>query len=333
MMNILAGTSSGVFALNESTSELVLDSMEVRDLYRIREILFASTGSGVFRSTDNGTNWTCTGLKNRQVWQIRGIENQTTMYAVTQPAGLFRSDDDGLNWQEIKTFTSLPEATKWCLPGTPPPPARARTLSINYSNPLEIWVGVEVGGIGHTTNGGENWEICLPGNNPDLHMICGQPGEPEVLYASTGYGRFDGVAEMVEGNAGVFRSEDFGKTWNYIWKGITPRYARPMCIDPRSPYGLTVACAPTAFSNFEDKGGAQAMLLRSEDRGESWRSLCDPTHSPCAANIHGLTTDVERAGGTIIGTDTGEVWRVSTDAQWELFSNGLPPVLSAITFQ
>ena len=105
-----------------------------------------------------------------------------------------------------------------------------------------------------------------------------------------------------------------------------------MCIDNREPYGLTVASAPTAFSSFKDDGGAQAMLFRSEDGGESWRSLCDASHSPSAANFHGLTTDPEIAGGVIVGTDTGEVWRVSNDAEWNLVGEGMSAVLSICTY-
>ena len=77
---------------------------------------------------------------------------------------------------------------------------------------------------------------------------------------------------------GVFRSDDAGATWTYAWKGITPRYSRPMCVDPRAPYGLTVASAPTAFSNHREEGGSRAMLFRSEDGGEAWRSMCDEAH-------------------------------------------------------
>ena len=332
-MNILAGTSKGVFSLKGKASQHLLESQEVRDLVRIGDVFFAGTGSGVFLSTDNGKSWLCTGLEDREVWQIRGGEIGSRIYAVTQPAELYCSDNGGQTWQQIETFSQLPQAAEWCLPLTPPQPGRARALVIDQNNPLEIWVGVEVGGIAHTKDGGETWDFSLPGKNPDLHMMCAQPDESDVLYASTGYGRLDGVAEMVEGNAGVFRSDDSGKTWDYAWKGITPRYSRPMCIDARSPHGLTVACAPTAFSSFKDEGGAKAMLLRSEDRGMSWRSLCDTAHSPCAANIHALTPDVERVGGVVIGTDTGEVWRVSNDGRWELLGEQLPSVLSAITYQ
>ena len=127
---------------------------------------------------------------------------------------------------------------------------------------------------------------------------------------------------------GLHVSDDGGRTWAFAWKGVTPRYARPMCIDHRAPHGLTVASAPTAFSNHREENGAQAMLFRSENGGESWRSLCDEAHSPSAANFHGLTVDPEVPGGVLVGTDTGEVWRVGDGAEWELCGEGMPTVLS-----
>jgi photosystem II stability/assembly factor-like uncharacterized protein len=270
-------------------------------------------------------------MEDREVWQIRSSQDGI-LYAGTQPAGLFRSEDTGTTWHEVSSFAQAPEAANWCIPLTPPLPGRARALVIDREDSQRLWVGVEVGGIMRSQDGGATWALSLPGDNPDLHNMTAHPVRPEVLYASTGYGRLDGVAEMVEGNAGVFRSEDSGESWQYAWKGITPRYSRPMCIDPRSPYGLTIASAPTAFSSFKDDGGAQAMLFRSEDGGESWRSLCDTAHSPSAENIHGLTPDAEIPGGVVIGTDTGEVWRVSNDAQWTTLGSGLPAVLSVVAF-
>jgi len=159
-------------------------------------------------------------------------------------------------------------------------------------------------------------------------MLFSHPAEPSVLFASTGYGRIDGVAEHIEGNAGMFRSDDAGASWVYAWRGVTPRYARPLCIDPRPPYGVTVASAPTAFSHYKDEGGAQAMLSRSDDRGATWRSLCDDAHSPSAANFHGLVPDPTSPGGVIVGTDTGEVWRVGDDRRWTRLASGLPSVMS-----
>jgi len=329
-MQVLAGTSKGVFALN-GASRQVLESGGVRDLVRLEGRLFAGTGAGLYVSDDDGDSWSLAGLADREVWQIRGAGGGV-LYAGTQPAGLFRSDDAGTTWHEVASFAQAPEAADWCVPVTPRLPGRARALVIDAEDPRRLWVGVEVGGIMRSEDGGESWAFGLPGENPDLHMMCAQPDNPHVLYASTGYGRPDGIAEMVEGNAGVLRSDDHGLSWHYVWQGITPRYSRPMCIDPRQPHGLTVASAPTAFSSFKDEGGAGAMLYRSEDGGDSWRSLCDAAHSPSAVNFHGLTPDPEVAGGVLVGTDTGEVWRVSDQAAWHRLGAGMPAVLSLAAF-
>lgn len=326
-MNVLAGTGKGVFLVENGAIRQVLESRGVRDLVKLGDRLFAGTGAGLFASDDSGDTWTLLGLEDREVWQVRGAGGDV-VYAGTQPAGLFRSDDGGATWCEVESFASSPEANAWCIPLDPPIPGRARALVIDRDNPERMWVGVEVGGIMRTEDGGQTWTLGLPGENPDMHMMTAHPDNPEVLYASTGYGRLDGVAEMIEGNAGVFRSDDAGVSWQYAWKGITPRYSRPMCIDSRPPYGLTIASAPTAFSSFKDDDGAQAMLFRSEDEGESWRSLCDRAHTPSHANIHGLTPDPDTPGGVLIGTDTGEVWRVSNDAEWTQIGSGMPVVLS-----
>ena len=323
-MEILSGTSNGVFVVSEGAATQILRCRDVRELVRIGGRCFAGTGDGLYVSDDRGRTWVPSGLEGREVWQVRDDGNGT-LYAGTAPTGLFRSEDNGDTWIEIAGLARLADAGGWRVPQDPPTGARARALVVSGAR---IRVGVEVGGLALSEDAGKTWSAVLPGDNPDLHMLFAHPAEPHTLFASTGYGRLNGVAEKVEGNAGVFRSDDGGRTWAFAWKGITPRYSRPMCIDHRAPYGLTVASAPTAFSNYRDENGAQAMLFRSENGGESWRSLCDEAHSPSAANFHGLTVDPEVPGGVLVGTDSGEVWRVGDGAEWELCGDGIPAVLS-----
>jgi photosystem II stability/assembly factor-like uncharacterized protein len=328
-MKVIAGTSKGVFSVDNGQAGQRLESRGVRELTCCAGRLFAGTGAGLFVSDDQGAGWQPAGLEATEVWQVRAAADGT-LYAGTQPAGLYRSRDRGDSWEALESFTRAPGANDWCIPVDPPLPGRARALVIDQNNGDRIRVGVEVGGILCSEDAGESWQLVLPGDNPDLHMMTAHPERSDELYASTGYGRLDGVAEMIEGNAGVFRSTDGGRSWDYVWKGVTPRYSRPMCIDPRPPYPLTVASAPTAFSSYRDPDGAQAMLFRTEDGGANWRSLCDSDHSPCAANIHGLAPDPEHPGGVLIGTDTGEVWQVGDDAVWTLLGSGMPAVLSVL---
>lgn len=326
---LLAGTSRGVFAIDDSGARSVLECRGVRDLVQVDGRVIAGTGAGLFASDDAGESWRLVGLADFEVWQVRSAVDGT-LYAGTQPAALFRSDDRGDTWTEIESFAKSPEAEAWGIPLDPPLPGRARAIVVDREDADRLWVGIEVGGIMRTCDGGDTWTMERPGDNPDLHMMYAHPEEPSTLFASTGYGREDHIAEEIEGNAGVFRSDDYGESWTYAWAGVTPRYSRPMCIDPRAPFSLTVASAPNAFSNHREDGGAQAMLFRSDDRGENWRSLCDADHSPSAANIHGLMVDPDHAGGVVVGTDTGEVWRVSCDAIWTEVARGLPAVLSLV---
>lgn len=330
-MNLLAGTSRGLFRINgNGAPEMMLEARGVRDLIDIDGRLHAGAVDGHYWSDDRGATWQRSDLPELEVWQVRSGGGEV-IYAGVQPAGLWRSEDGGESWTEVEGFARLArENGGWGIPLDPPIPGRLRALVIDATDPKRIAAGVEVGGIALSEDGGDSWRMVLPGGNPDLHMMFQHPKEPRTLFASTGYGRPDGIAEMVEGNAGVFRSDDGGETWAYAWKGITPRYSRPMCIDDRSPVALTVASAPTAFAHYKDDGGAHAMLFRSIDGGENWRSLCDQAHSPSAANFHGLNVDPEKPGGVIAGTDTGEVWRVSNGAEWTLAASGMPSVLSVL---
>jgi hypothetical protein len=330
-MKLLAGTSKGLFAVGDSPEPIpLLPERTVRDLARSGDRLLAAADTGVFASDDGGRTWRPGGLEGRAVWQFATGPEPGAVHAGTQPAAVFRSQDHGRTWQELDAFARVPGADRWCVPVTPRQPGRARALVVDRSDPRRLWVGVEVGGVARTADGGVTWTLDLPGGNPDIHVMAAHPARPEVLFATTGYGRLDGVAEMIEGNAGVFRSGDGGATWRYAWQGVTPRYARPMCVDPRPPHGLTVASAPTAFSSVKDAGGAGAMLYRTEDEGATWRSLGDRDHSPSAANFHGLAPDPAAPGGVLAGTDAGEVWRVSDRGEWARLAAGLPAVLSIL---
>jgi hypothetical protein len=152
------------------------------------------------------------------------------------------------------------------------------------------------------------------------------PERRHVIFASTGYGRMDGSEPREKRSAGVFASEDGGKSRRYAWVGVEPRYARPMCIDPRAPYARTVGASATTYSSHRDAGGARAMLYRSDDEGRTWRSLGDAAHSPSPTNFFGITPDPGTVGGVLVGTDLGEVWRVTPGAAWTRLAAGLPDV-------
>jgi hypothetical protein len=318
-MALIAGTTKGVFL--DGVCQLACGG--VRELVNVGGVILAGSGAGLYRSTDGGLGWHLVGLEGFEVWQVR-VDSLDRIWVGTLPAGLFFSDDQGLTWQAVEAFNDSPHQYEWCIPLDPPIEARARAIVVDRDNPQRILVGVEVGGIMRSEDRGVSWSLVLPGDNPDLHMIFQHPQDPDVVFASTGYGRLDGVADMIEGNAGVFCSEDFGQTWHYRWVGIEPRYSRPMAIDDA---GITVGSAPSAFSSYKQAEGAKAMLFHSADDGVSWRTMCA---EPSRANFHGLIADPEQLGAVYVGTDTGEIWHVDNAAHWQKISSNLPAVLSIV---
>jgi photosystem II stability/assembly factor-like uncharacterized protein len=329
MRTVIVGTASGIFMVDPATgaSSPGFEGPSVRHLSHPDGQCVAGSTAGVLRSADNGRSWQPSGIGDREVWDVATMPGDpSTLYAVTEPAGLFLSRDGGISWTEIAGFRGAPGFSEWCVPVTPPRPGRARTVVLDPANPARIVVGVEVGGVVLSEDGGRTWTMTRPGGNPDLHVIVARPDEPGVLLASTGFGRIDQSEPMEKRIAGMFRSDDHGKTWRFLWQGMSPPYTRPLCIDPRPPHAVTVGSSPTAFSAFTDEGGARAMLYQSTDGGETWRSLGDAAHSPSAAQFHAVAPDPGVAGGVLAGTDTGELWRVQPDARWTLLARGLPMV-------
>jgi photosystem II stability/assembly factor-like uncharacterized protein len=331
-MTLLIGTSNGVFkAAGSGRPEEVegLAGREVRALRASNGSIFAGAENGVYISKNGGGTWKLSGVEGKIVWDIAPAPNdERTVYVGTQPAALYRTRDGGETWSEIDSMQRIPGAEKWCVPNSAAG-ARARTLVLDPANPARYWVGLEVGGVLGTSDDGATWTSVMTGG--DIHVMAGDPARSDVLYMTTGFGRYpDDPQPREERIAGAFRSRDGGQTWEYLWKDREPPYTRPMCVDPRAPHALTIGCAPSAFASYQDEGGAKSRLYQTTDGGDTWRDLGDADHSPSAANILAVAPAREGAGSVLVGTDTGEVWRVSPAAEWTLLVSGLPAVQSVL---
>jgi photosystem II stability/assembly factor-like uncharacterized protein len=331
-MALLIGTSNGVFMTDASGAPEEVEGLaghEVRALKAANGTIFAGAEDGVYLSKNGGQSWRRSGVEGQIVWDIAPAPgDERTVYVGAQPAALFRSRDGGETWAEIDSMKAIPGAEKWCVPNSPAG-ARARTLVLDAANPERYWVGLEVGGVLNTADDGRHWTSVMTGG--DIHVMAADPARPEQLYMTTGFGRYpDDPQPREERIAGAFRSKDGGQTWEYLWKDREPPYTRPMCVDARAPHALTIGCAPTAFASYKDEGGAKSRLYQTTDGGDTWNDLGDADHSPSAACILSVTPSPDAPGNVLIGTDTGEVWRVTPAAEWTLLVSGLPAVQSVL---
>jgi hypothetical protein len=332
---LVIGTTEGVFVADAGQAARATDLSD-RRVHTLRQTdghLLAGTADGVYRSVTNAARWQRIGLDDLEVLEVCAAPSDARLiYAGTRPAGLFRSRDGGESWSEVESFVRAFDPDTLGLPVPSwPPGARAHTIVVDAVNPMRYMVGVEVGGIVITEDDGASWSTVMPGGDPDIHCIVADPGQPRRLYASTGFGRVGRLAEEPEEHraAGMFASDDGGRSWRSIWEGRRAHYTRPLCIDPRAPNAVTVCTAPNArpYITYNIEGGANGRLFQTADRGVTWRELGDDQHAPSAAALLCVAPAEDQPGNVLVGTDRGEVWHVaSADKRWTRLVDGLPPV-------
>lgn len=232
---------------------------------------FGSTGGGVWKTTDGGSNWknisdkffggsigsVATAPSDPSIIYVGEGEN-TLRGNVSEGFGMWRSDDAGRSWKKIGLKDSRHIAR----------------ILIHPKNPDIAWVAAighlfgsnEERGIFKTVDGGKTWKKVLFADKEsgaiDLVM---EPGNPSVLYASTWtVKRTPYSLESGGGGSALWKSIDGGDTWQKL-------------NDKKGFPGKTILgniCISVSASNPEriyalvesEKGG----LLRSDDAGETW---------------------------------------------------------------
>ena len=91
---------------------------------------------------------------------------------------------------------------------------RTRCLVIDPRNPKRLITGCVSGGIWTSDDGGLHWKTNTDWL-PSLAICCMamDPADPNVIYAGTGEGYFNGDAV---GGAGIYVSRDNGRTWKVL---------------------------------------------------------------------------------------------------------------------
>jgi photosystem II stability/assembly factor-like uncharacterized protein len=168
----------------ESASEGLNVTVEVLSLHKYGNTLYAGTfNSGLYKTTNNGTNWILLGLENVDIRAVLRLDN--LIYVASNTEGMFLTTDEGVNWVEINN--GLPS----------PSHLYARTLE-NVGN--TVFLGnVQRGGIYYTTNNGANW---IKRNNGTL--------SDSIVFSFTTH---DSILFTSDYKDGLFISKNLGQNW------------------------------------------------------------------------------------------------------------------------
>jgi BNR/Asp-box repeat len=250
----------------------------------------------VRKTTDAGRSWVDCELPDPGVFSLAVGAADGAVYAGTEPSRLFRSDDRGGSWRPLDALLELPSRPHWSFPPRPWT-SHVRWIAPSPHDADLLLVGIELGGLMRTTDGGESWQDHRPGAQPDVHSIAWHPRAEGRAYEA--------------GGGGAAWSDDGGETWSAADEGRDRHYTWAVAVDPEDA-GLWYVSASTGPYAAHGGGDPQARLYRR--RGdEPWHALAEPVPAMPYALV---ATDGRLFAGLSDGQlresrDRGETWTAS----------------------
>jgi photosystem II stability/assembly factor-like uncharacterized protein len=293
MARLYGATGDGVVRMDETGDgwgvERSLSGSGAQCLAVDGEAVYAGLrAGGVRRSVDGGRSWVDCGLPEAAVFSVAVSAVDGAVYAGTEPSRLFRSEDGGRSWRELEALLELPSRPSWRFPPRPWT-SHVRWIAPSPHDADLLLVGIELGGLMRSVDGGESWEDHRPGAQRDVHSLAWHP-------------RVAGRAYEAGGGGAAF-SEDRGETWQAADEGRDRHYTWSVAVDPNDPdrWYLSASTGPYAAHG---GGDPQARLYRRQD-GEAWRPLNGGLPEPLPAMPYALVAGEDRL---FAGLADGELW-------------------------
>jgi len=244
--------------------------------------------NGVRRSVDGGRTWTDCKLPDPAVFSLAVSAADGAVYAGTEPSRLFRSDDGGESWSELDALLELPSQPSWSFPPRPWT-SHVRWIAPSPHDPGLLLVGIELGGLMRSSDGGQSWQDHRPGAQRDVHSLAWHPHTPGRAYEA--------------GGGGAAFSTDAGENWQPADEGLDRHYSWSVTVDPSDPDCWYVSASTGPYAA-HGRGDPQARIYRRRD-GEPWRPLAGGLPEPLSAMPYAL---VATDGRLVAGLADGQLW-------------------------
>jgi photosystem II stability/assembly factor-like uncharacterized protein len=307
----------------------------------IRLLVGTRKGAFILSADAKRKQWEVSGpfFGGWEIYHLKGSPADPSRLYASQTSGWFgqviqRSDDGGKTWQPVGNkfvYDGVPGTHKW-YDGTQRPWEFKRVwhLEPSLTDPDIVFAGAEDAALFRSDDGGRTWQelpslrdtkgdLWQPGaGGMCLHTIVLDPSDSQRI--------FIGISA-----AGVFRSDDAGKTWRAINRGLKSQYELP---DPDAEVGHCVH----RITMHPSRPSVLYMqkhwdVMRTDDAGDSWHEVSGnlPTDFGFTIDVHAHEPDTIYV--VPIKSDSEHyppegklcVYRSRSGGnEWEALTNGLP---------
>ena len=329
-INIWKSTNGGV-TLDDNTQWYYPFANEYvhADIHTIDYVggaLYTGTDGGIFRSNDNGQNWTdlTVGLGITQFYRF----GSTPLDADLIIGG---TQDNGTNIRENGSWKHVFGAD-------------GMEAIINYRDSDTMYMATQRGGLRRSTDGGNNFSSIRPTQSESGEWVTPyvmHPTDPNRLIAayenvwrSTNAGNgwtkistidTDGLNALAisentnyiytSSKDSLYRTTNAGGNWSLVSQALPELQITYIAVHPDDPEILWVT-----FSGFT----AGDKVFRSLDGGDTWENFsAGLPNLPANCVVHQASTDEL----LYVGTDMGVYYRDSTMSEWLPLGAGLPNVI------
>jgi photosystem II stability/assembly factor-like uncharacterized protein len=254
-------------------------------------VLVGTLGGGARASADGGATWERIDLPETDVLSV-AIGPDGALYAGTEPSRVFVARD-GRAWAELEALQDIPSRPRWSFPPRPWT-HHVRWIAPDPNDAGRLLVGIELGGVMASEDGGATFSDHRPGAKRDAHCLAWHQAAEGRAYQAAG----DGAAH----------SRDGGRTWQAADAGRDLPYCWALAVDPDDParWYVSAASGPGAAHRGRD---ARGRLYRTGEDGR-WEPLAPPSDAmPYAlAAVDGALLAGMSDGRLFASPDRGASW-------------------------
>lgn len=308
-------TSIGDIAVSESDPNVIYVGTGE---HAVRGVM-TTFGDGVYRSTDQGKTWKNVGLeKTRHISdviihpkdpQILWVAAQGALHGPSEERGVYKSMDGGNTWKKTLFVDEETGVSSLTVDAYNPRILYAATWE-HKRLPWQVRSGGKGCSVWKSVDGGETWSRASDGLPQQMGKIglSVSRAEPSRVYA---------IVEAEKALAGVYRSDDAGKSWKLMSNDqtLTARswYYMEIFADPVQPDVVYVLNAP-AMRSIDGGRTFSPLRVGHGDTHDLWINPRDPNNLALADDGGAEISYNRGASWSTQGNQpTAQFYRVNTD--------------------